>query len=164
MRALQRLDCLLGGARERVAPGRAEPERPQVRVQLLHVATGLRAGHVPPARGCGCGIYAAREAEEAAWYLEGRGWEDRLGVQRVIGTVSLWGRIFECARGWRASHAYPKTIYVPARQGPYRLRAEQTQEVALALTDYQVTVELLDADSRGPDDIVAALGPAATRG
>ena len=28
----------------------------------------------------------------------------------------------------------------------------------------QVTVELLDADSRGPDDIVAALGPAATRG
>jgi hypothetical protein len=123
-----------------------------------------RAGHVAPARGCGCGIYAAREAEEAACYLEGRGWEDPLGVRRVIGTVSLWGRVVECARGWRASHAYPKTIYVPARRGPYRLRAEQTQEVALALTDYEVTVELLDADSRGPDDIVAALGPAATHG
>jgi hypothetical protein len=123
-----------------------------------------RSEHVPPARGCGCGIYAAREPEEAASYLEGRSWADALGVHRVIGTVSLWGRVVECTHGWRGSHAYPKKIYVPATRAPYWLRAERADEVALALTDYDVPVELLDADSRGPEELVAALGAGAARG
>jgi hypothetical protein len=118
-----------------------------------------RAGHVPPARGCGCGIYAAREPREAVSYLEGRSWADTdtLSVHRVIGTVSLWGRVVECTRGWRGSHAYPKRIYVPVTRAPHWLRAERAYEVALGLTDYDVPVELLDADSCGPDEFVAAL-------
>jgi hypothetical protein len=116
-----------------------------------------RSEHVPPARGCPCGIYAAREAEEAASYLEGFGWGDTLSVHRVIGTVSLWGRVVECRRGWRGSHAYPKRIYVPATRAPYWLRAERAEEIALALTDYDVPVELLDADSSGPEELVATL-------
>jgi hypothetical protein len=120
--------------------------------------------HVPPARGCGCGIYAAREPEEAASYLEGRSWADALGVHRVIGTVSLWGRVVECTRGWRGSHAYPNRIYVPATRAPYWLRAERAEEVALALTDYDVPVELLDADSCGLEELVAALDAGAARG
>ncbi len=89
---------------------------------------------------------------------------DALSVQWVIGTVSLWGRVVECTRGWRASHAYPKAIYVPATHGPYWLRAERAEEVALALTDYGIPVELLDADSRRPAEVVAALGAGAARG
>jgi hypothetical protein len=114
--------------------------------------------HVPPARGCHCGIYAAREPEEAASYLEGRSWADSLGVHRVIGTVSLWGRVVECTRGWRGSVAYPKTIYVPAMRAPFRFTAEPADDVALGLTDYDVPIELLDARSSDPEDLVAALG------
>jgi hypothetical protein len=122
-----------------------------------------RAAHIPPARRCGCGIYAAREPEEAASYLGGRSWGDALSVHRVIGTVSLWGRIIEYTRGWRASHAYPKTIYVPATRARYGLRAAPTQEVALALTDYEVPVEVLNTDSHAPEEIAAALGAGAAR-
>jgi hypothetical protein len=123
-----------------------------------------RCEHVPPARGCGCGIYAARGAEEAASYLEGGSWADALGVHRVIGTVSLWGRVVECTRGWRGSRAYPKRIYVPATRASYWLRAERAEEVALALTDYDVPVELLDATSCCPEELVAALDGEAARG
>jgi hypothetical protein len=70
----------------------------------------------------------------------------------------------ECKRGWRASHAYPKMIYVPATRAPFWLKAAPAQEVALALTDYDVAVALLDTDCRGPEEIVAALGAGAERG
>jgi hypothetical protein len=125
------------------------------------VAQTLQA--CPPARGCGCGVYAAREPEDAADYLEGRSW-DTLTVHRVIGTVSLWGRVVECTRGWRASFAYPKMIYVPATRAPCWLRAQRAEAVALALTDYDVPVELLDADSSGPEEIVAELSAGGIRG
>jgi hypothetical protein len=121
-----------------------------------------RREHLPPVRGCGCGIYAAKDPEDAASYLEGPSWADALITHRVIGTVSLWGRVIECAHGWRASYAYPKTIYVPAVRAPYWLKAGETEAVALALTDYGVPVELLDANSRGPAEIVASLGGGAT--
>jgi len=113
--------------------------------------------HVPPARNCACGIYAAREPEEAAAYLDGRSWADGLSVHRVIGTVSLWGRVVECTRGWRGSRAYPKKIYVPPTRAPFWLKAERVEEIALDLTDYDVPVELLDADSCDPKEFVAAL-------
>ena len=102
------------------------------------------------------GIHAAREPEDAADYLEGR--------SRDTLTVSLWGRVVECTRGWRASFAYPKMIYVPATRAPYWLRAQRAEAVALALTDYDVPVELLDADSSGPEEIVAELGAGGIRG
>ena len=117
-----------------------------------------RAEHAPPTRGCHCGIYAAREPEDAAGYLGGHSWADSLGVHRVIGTVSLWGRVVECTRGWRGSFAYPKTIYVPAMRRPFRLKVELADEVALGLTDYDVPVELLDPGSSDPQELVAALG------
>jgi hypothetical protein len=114
--------------------------------------------HAPPAPGCHCGIYAAREPEEAACYLVGRSWADSFSVNRVIGTVSLWGRVVECTRGWRGSRAYPKTIYVPTTRAPFWLKAEPAEEIALGLTDYDVPVELLDASSPDPEELVAALG------
>ena len=116
-----------------------------------------RAEHAPPGSDCRCGIYAASEPEEAACYLDGRGWADALSVHRVIGTVSLWGRVVECRRGWRASHAYPKTIYVPSTRAPFWLSAEWAADVALALTDYDVRVELLDERFRGTEELASAL-------
>ncbi len=132
--------------------------------RALPLAWRRRSKHSAPARGCGCGIYAASDPEEAATYLEGHTAADALSVHRVIGTVSIWGRVIECTRGWRASRAYPKTIYVPATRAPYWLRAERVEAVALALTDYDVPVELLDADSCGPEELVAALDAEAARG
>ncbi len=131
---------LVAGCLRRGAPWRRRPE------------------HVAPACRCRCGIYAAKEPCDAASYLEGRSWADAPAVHRVIGTVSLWGQIVECTRGWRASHAYPKVIYVPATRGPYWLRAERRDEVALALAGYGVPVELLDTDARNPAEVAAALG------
>jgi hypothetical protein len=133
----------------------------ELAARCLHHAMRLRwrksSEHVPPARNCACGIYAAREPEEAASYLDGRSWADGLSVHRVIGTVSLWGRVVECTRGWRGSRAYPKKIYVPPTRAPFWVRAERVEEIALALTDYEVPVELLDADSGDPKGFVAAL-------
>jgi hypothetical protein len=144
------------------------PARNELVARCLHRALPWpwrkRPQHAPPARGCGCGIYAASEPAEAASYLEGHAAADALSVHRVIGTVSLWGRIVECSRGWRASCAYPKTIYVPATHLPYWLRAERADEIALALTDYDVPVQLLDADAFGPEELIAALGAAAAPG
>jgi hypothetical protein len=138
------------------------PARNELVARCLHRMVSLpwpkRAEHDPPARNCRCGIYAAREPREAVSYLEGRSWADGLSVHRVIGTVSLWGRVVECTRGWRGSLAYPKKIYVPPTRAPFWLKAERVEEIAFDLTDYDVPIELLDADCSGPDELIAALG------
>lgn len=50
-----------------------------------------------PAQGCDCGIYALK---------------DFCGVGLVFGQVSLWGRVIEGERGYRAQYAYPKRLWV----------------------------------------------------
>jgi len=137
------------------------PARNELVARCLHRAVSLpwrrRSVHSPPVDDCACGIYAAREPEEAAAYLDGRSWADGLSVHRVIGTVALWGRVVECTRGWRGSLAYPKKIYVPPTRAPFWLRAEKAEGVALDLTDYEVPVELLDEDCRSPKELVELL-------
>jgi hypothetical protein len=69
--------------------------------------------HEVPTRSCTCGIYAAH-LEVVRDYLED---PPGLGVEvlpRVVGLVSLWGSVVECERGWRASHAYPAAVFLPA--------------------------------------------------
>jgi hypothetical protein len=66
-------------------------------------------GHVAPAAGCTCGIYAAREPAAAWTYLRGR--DEPHTVARVIGRVMLWGRVVEHEGGWRAERAYPLDVY-----------------------------------------------------
>jgi hypothetical protein len=64
---------------------------------------------------CSCGIYAFREPLEAFVYLMKV--RDRLlgmSVEIALGTVSLWGRVIECELGYKAQHAYPRHIYLPA--------------------------------------------------
>jgi hypothetical protein len=141
------------------------PTHSELIARCLHRSVSLpwrrRSGHLPPADNCACGIYAAKDPEEAASYLDGRSWADGLSVHRVIGTVSLWGRVVECTRGWRGALAYPKKIYIPPTRAPFWLKAERVEQVALDLADYEVAIELLDADCSGPKELVAALGAAA---
>lgn len=70
--------------------------------------------------GCSCGVYAFREPDDAFCYaMKVR---DRLlGITNevALGEVSLWGRVIECERGYRAQYAYPRHIYLPASFARY---------------------------------------------
>jgi hypothetical protein len=72
-----------------------EPGRP-------FVATCTRKQHDAPGARCSCGVYAAADRDELA----------RLGriAGAAIGRVSLWGRLVEHSRGYRAGSAYPTRI------------------------------------------------------
>jgi hypothetical protein len=103
---------------------------------------GVLRHRVPHLR-CGCGVHAAVSVEDAASYFDGRGRASLGEIYRVVGRVALWGSVIEGDKGWRASHAYPHALYVPARSlgGP---SAISSPEVASGLRDYGVPVSLLD--------------------
>jgi len=98
--------------------------------------------HEAPSVTCECGIYATKDAEGAARYLDvsGEGLLER-ARHRVLGRVRLWGSVVETECGWRASHAYPAHIYVPThRANGRRVNAD---DVALELASYGVPVEIV---------------------
>lgn len=88
-----------------------------------------------------CGIHAFKEREDAELYP--RTWEARRsgGARSVdvyaIGRVSLWGRVVEHERGYRAALAYPFDLFLPA---PHRMLA-----IPLAA---RYGVEVMVAESR----------------
>jgi hypothetical protein len=82
--------------------------------------------HPVPGAGCNCGFHAARDPVDALSYARGR---DEPGTLcRILGEVVLWGHVLETEGGWRASHAYPRRLYVP------------DAEIAAALAGYSVPV------------------------
>jgi hypothetical protein len=111
--------------------------------------------HPSPELRCECGIYGA-DLTRVGQYLTPMPLE--LTAARVLGRVSLWGTVIECERGYRASHAYPLAIYIPAdaARGDRRL-----EELAMALADYDVPVELLAERCADAPEAVARLGQAA---
>jgi hypothetical protein len=104
--------------------------------------------HGPPSFDCLCGIYAVDTPGQALPYLTyGRDGEGR-PARRVIGLVSLWGRIVEGEHGCRSAYAYPALIAIPPAgrsHGPWRSRSAwfPSAEIVERLTDYAVPVELL---------------------
>jgi|SRR5579875_1637796 hypothetical protein len=64
---------------------------------------------------CSCGIYAFKDPDEAFAYAA-RVRDRFLGIANdvALGEVSLWGRVVECERGFRAEFAYPRHIYLPS--------------------------------------------------
>ena len=107
------------------------------------------AKHDAPAVPCQCGIYAARDVNEAVGYLTV--YDDLLApvaVHRVIGRVSLWGSVVEAELGWRASRAYPAEIYVPPRGADGR--RVDADAIARALGSYRVPIGIVGED--GSDD------------
>lgn len=94
-----------------------------------------RASHSAPAATCSCGIYGAPFELIRKKLAIDHGLPP--GCLFVIGTVSLWGDVVECERGWRAAFAYPGRLFVPRG---FPGAAEQ----AVGLGDYGVPVELVD--------------------
>jgi hypothetical protein len=97
--------------------------------------------HSAPRLTCTCGVYAATEVEPIARLLTAPLSGDEHEIGRVIGTVSLWGDVVECTRGWRASHAYPRRLWVWDRALTSAARAEGVDVVADELSGYRVPVE-----------------------
>jgi len=64
---------------------------------------------------CSCGVYSFADPAEAFGYLVTV--RDRLlgmSVEVALGTVSLWGKVIVCERGYKAQYAYPHHLYLPA--------------------------------------------------
>lgn len=93
--------------------------------------------HTAPSEACRCGIYAA-DLETVIQYLPP--YPPRTECP-ILGRVFLWGSVVECREGWRASHAYPESLYVPSTATRGR---EHAARVAARLERYGVAVELLD--------------------
>jgi hypothetical protein len=115
--------------------------------------------HAPDAS-CSCGIYASKDAELAGEYVLTAEIQRPFVAARVIGLVSLWGRVLACPRGWRAEFAYPARIYVP-RGKNHASGSLRTEELALSLADYGVPVEIVShRDDADLVDVVASHSPA----
>jgi hypothetical protein len=96
------------------------------------------AGTRAPVESCRCGIYATGDPGQLSPFID-TNHVRRCGPQWVVGSVSLWGTVIESERGWRASHAYPRQLYVPLAR---RNRAAAA-EIERDLTQYGVAVSLL---------------------
>jgi hypothetical protein len=109
--------------------------------------------HDAPDLGCGCGIYATEDAALAGLYVSVAEPEHRHVPTRVIGLVSLWGRVLACTRGWRGELAYPARIYVPMPADDPD--SSPFEELAFSLADYGVPIEIVSY--RGRRDIVRSI-------
>ena len=65
----------------------------------------LRGRHDSPGEACRCGIHAHRCLQDFE-----RGYVPAYPPPSVVGTVSLWGKVIEHERGWRAARAYPARL------------------------------------------------------
>jgi len=94
----------------------------------------LRTRHEAPDPLCECGIHVAKSLADWRHYLA-------VGDDRVFGRALLWGDRLEGELGWRATHAYPLELYIPAT-------LESPEEIRAGLAVYNVPVALVGAPSR----------------
>jgi hypothetical protein len=94
-----------------------------------------RPPHPAPGLECFCGIYGADLSITHSCLAGVGSWE----LGRALGEVWLWGTVIECERGYRASHAYPRTIYLPA-DGLNRAPDRLVEDLEL----YGVPIEMLE--------------------
>jgi hypothetical protein len=96
--------------------------------------------HSAPASDCSCGIYGAG-LPQLRPYLADSPMDAR--ATRVLGQVALWGTVIECEHGFRASHAYPRRVYIPSdlssKAGRHR------DALASGLEAYGVPIRILPA-------------------
>jgi hypothetical protein len=111
--------------------------------------------HAAPRLTCTCGVYASSEVEPIARLLTAPLAADDDEIGRAIGTVALWGEVVECTRGWRASHAYPRRLYVWEHALSTGARAAGIEAVVDELSDYRVPVEQVRGAARS--EVVHAL-------
>lgn len=127
----------------------------EARCEAHRLRLPRRPRHAAPAATCSCGIYAVPfELIRKRLALH-----DGLprGRSLVLGTVSLWGDVLECERGWRASFAYPSRLFLPRD-------SSGAEERAAGLLEYGVPIELLDTGGiaealDGTSDLAASGAP-----
>lgn len=80
-------------------PLEAEHDREDFNYRRRMVAYGGEVPHYcdAPRVGCSCGIYALKNPDE---------------LTGVFGEVSLWGRVVQGSKGYRAQFAYPRKLWV----------------------------------------------------
>lgn len=110
----------------------------EARCEAQRLRLSRRPRHAAPTETCTCGIYAAPFEHIRRKLAVDGGLPP--GCLFVLGTVSLWGDVLECERGWRAALAYPRHLFVP-RGLP------GAAERAVGLRDYGVPVELLETST-----------------
>ena len=106
--------------------------------------------HEPPNYDCVCGVHGVATAGQAVPYLRCEVASGARPIHRVIGRVSLWGRIVEGRSGWRAACGYPASILVPPVVRPpglgrFLTRGQSADGIAAALRAYGVPVETADS-------------------
>jgi hypothetical protein len=103
-------------------------------------------GHAAPEPRCTCGVHAMGRVGFLATYLPQANrpysWMRPVGRQ-VIGLVSLWGRVIEGSRGWRASHAYPARLWLPGIDGN-ACRIADIDAIVRDLAGYGVPVHVCE--------------------
>jgi hypothetical protein len=67
-------------------------------------------------------------------------------VTRVLGLVALWGTVVESERGLRASHAYPRMLFVPGTGNGTGTVTGTGAAVAAGLARYGVPIEPVEPD------------------
>lgn len=72
-----------------------------------------KADHEPPADGCSCGIYAAKDYQHLQRICSSQCVE-----AFVHGEVYLWGKVVEHDLGYRAQFAYPKSLVLRSTLDP----------------------------------------------
>jgi hypothetical protein len=70
---------------------------------------GVMGDH--PNLNCSCGLYSARTREHLLTMNYHR--YDPSHVIRVMGAVSLWGKVVQGSQGWRSQFGYPRKLFVP---------------------------------------------------
>jgi hypothetical protein len=101
-----------------------------------------RHSHDAPGERCACGIYAT-DMETVQMYLPQRVIATRGDFIPVVGRVSLWGVVHEHECGWRASCAYPISLFVPVVDDD-----EWVEKVIADLRRYGVPVTAVGATTR----------------
>jgi hypothetical protein len=133
------------------------PVRKALESECLRTRLPWCSAHQAPVRRCRCGIYATTLGVVRSHLLCESMDEPR---RTVVGRVSLWGSVLECERGWRASHAYPERLYVPALPRPGGVAPSK---LADDLAAYGVPVALLDSSTLSAAvDEISALAKLAT--
>lgn len=67
--------------------------------------------HLAPQSACNCGVWAFKELDNLVAAI-GSDYKE----VKVLGQVSLWGRIIETENGYRAEKAYPSELWIFSRE------------------------------------------------
>jgi len=79
---------------------------PRKQVDAACVPDFKKSDHPAPNRDCQCGVWAFKSLDLLVPALD-----PYTGV-RVLGQVSLWGRVIETENGYRSQHAYPSELWL----------------------------------------------------